>query len=124
LVNAVRLLNFATAKNLIVENTVLHIVTFINLPGHLMVERHNQIDHILINRRLHSSILDVRSFRAADCDTDYYPVVVKVRERLEVSKQTTHRAHMKRFNINKLNEVEGKCSIVFKSQIGSQLWKT
>ena len=49
---------------------------------------HNQIDHILIGRRWHSSILDVRSFRGADCDTDQYLVVAKVRERLAISKQT------------------------------------
>jgi hypothetical protein len=29
-------------------------------------------------------------------------------ERLAVSKQTTHRVHMERFNLRKLNEVEGK----------------
>jgi hypothetical protein len=46
---------------------------------------HNQNDHILIDRRQHSSILDVQSFRAADCDTDHYLVVA--RERLAVSKQ-------------------------------------
>jgi hypothetical protein len=38
-------------------------------------------------------------------------VVSKVRERLAVSKQ--------RFNHKELNEVEGKGSIVLKSQIGS-----
>jgi hypothetical protein len=31
----------------------------------------SQIDHILIDRRRHSSVLDVRPFRATDCDTDY-----------------------------------------------------
>jgi hypothetical protein len=69
---------------------------------------YNQIDHTLIDRRRHSSVLDIRSFRAADCDTDHYLVVAKVRERLAVSKQTAHRVHMERLNLKKLNEVEGK----------------
>jgi hypothetical protein len=30
---------------------------------------HNQIEHILVDGRRHSSVLDVRSFRAADCDS-------------------------------------------------------
>jgi hypothetical protein len=38
---------------------------------------HNQIDHILIDRSRHSSVLHVRSFRAADCATDHYLVVAK-----------------------------------------------
>jgi hypothetical protein len=65
----------------------------------------NQIDHILIGRKQNSSILDVRSFKAADCDTDYCLVVGKVRDRLVVSKQRMHRVPMERFNLNKLNEV-------------------
>jgi endonuclease/exonuclease/phosphatase family metal-dependent hydrolase len=40
----------------------------------------NQIDHILVDRGRHLNILDVRSARAADCDTDHYLVVAKVRE--------------------------------------------
>jgi hypothetical protein len=39
---------------------------------------------------------------------DHYLVMAKVRERLAVSKQTTHKFHTKRFNINKLSVVEGK----------------
>jgi hypothetical protein len=52
---------------------------------------HNQVDHILIDRRWHSSILDVRSLRGADCDIDHYLVVAEVRERLAVSKQATQK---------------------------------
>jgi hypothetical protein len=50
----------------------------------------------------------VRSFRAADFDTDNYLVVAKFREILAVSKQTTNGFKIESFNLNKLNEVEGK----------------
>jgi hypothetical protein len=45
---------------------------------------------------------------AAECDTDHYLVVAKVRYRLTVNKHKSHRFHMERFNLKKLNEVEGK----------------
>jgi hypothetical protein len=69
---------------------------------------HNQIDHILADRLRHSNVLDVQSFRAADCDSDHYLVVAKVRERLAVNKQRSQRFNMERFNLKKLNDVEGK----------------
>jgi hypothetical protein len=69
---------------------------------------HNRIGHFLVDRRRLSNILDVRSFRGADCNTDHYLVVAKVRERLAVNKQRSQRFHMERFNPKKLNEVEGK----------------
>jgi len=47
-----------------------------------------QVDYILIDRRWHSSILDVRSFRGADSDADHYVVAAKGRKMLAVSKQS------------------------------------
>jgi hypothetical protein len=48
---------------------------------------HNQIHHILAERRRHSNVLDVLLFRAADCDSGHYLVVEKARERQAVNKQ-------------------------------------
>jgi hypothetical protein len=50
----------------------------------------------------------VWSFRAADCDNGHYPVVTKVRERLAMIKQRTKRFHMGRFNLKRVNKMEGK----------------
>jgi len=67
---------------------------------------HNQRDHITTDRRWHSSILDVRSLRGADCDTYHYLVVAKVRERLAVNKQAAQKFVVERFNLKKLSELE------------------
>jgi hypothetical protein len=78
--NGVRVVNFATSKNLVVKSTMfrhrsIHKYTWTSPDGQM----HNQIDHVLIDRRRHSSILDVRSFfRGADCDTDHDLVVAKI----------------------------------------------
>jgi hypothetical protein len=66
---------------------------------------HNRIDHILVDRQRHSSVLNVRSFRAADCDNDHCLVVAKVWERLAVNKQRSQTSHMEIINLKKLNEV-------------------
>jgi hypothetical protein len=85
--NGLRVVYFATAKNLVVKSTMfphrrIHKHTRTPPEGNT----HNQTDHVLIDKRRHSSILDVRFFRGADCDTDHYLVAAKVRERLAVSK--------------------------------------
>jgi hypothetical protein len=101
--NGVRAVNFATSKNPTVKSTMFpHTWT---VPDG---KTHNQIDHILVGRRRHSNVLDVRTYRAADCNTDHYLVVTKVRERVAVNIQRSHRFHTERFNLKKLNEVEGK----------------
>jgi len=66
----------------------------------------NQTDHMLIDRRWHSSALDVRSFGGADCATDYCLVVAKVRERLAVNKLAAQKFDGERFNLRKLNVLE------------------
>jgi hypothetical protein len=70
--NGVRVVNFATSNNLVVKSTMfphrnIHKYTWTSPDG----KTHNQIHHILIDRRWHLSILNVRSFRETDFDTDH-----------------------------------------------------
>jgi hypothetical protein len=83
--NGVRLVNFVTYKNLRVKSTMfphrnIYKYTWTSPDG----KTHNQIDHILVDRRRHSNVLDVRSLRAADYDSGHYLMVAKVRESLAV----------------------------------------
>jgi endonuclease/exonuclease/phosphatase family metal-dependent hydrolase len=85
--NGVRVVNFATSKNLIVKSTTF---PHRDIDEHTWTSpdgvQHNQIDHALVDKRRHSNTLDVRSFRGAHCDTDHYLVVAKLGERIPVSK--------------------------------------
>ena len=106
--NGIRIVNPATSKNVVFRRSTIfphqniYKYTWTSPDG----KTHNQIDHMLIDRRWHSSILDVRSFRGADCDTDHYLVVAKVEERLAVSKQAAQKFDGERFNLRKLNDLQ------------------
>jgi hypothetical protein len=63
------------------------------------MEKDNQIDHVLTDRRQQSNILDIQSFKGADCDL----VVAMLRERLSVNNQAAKKFVMLRFDLNKLN---------------------
>ena len=107
--NGVRIVNSATPKNLVVNSMMfpdqnIHKDTWTSPDG----KTHNQTDHISIDRRWHSSIVDVRSFRGPDCDTDHYLVVSKVWERLAVSKLAADKFDGERFNLRKLYELEDR----------------
>jgi hypothetical protein len=64
--NCVRIVNFATPKNLVVKSMMfphwnIHKYTRTSPEG----KTQNQIEHVLIDKRWDSSIPDVRSFRGA-----------------------------------------------------------
>ena len=87
--NAVKIVNFTTSKNLVVKSTLFpHKYTCTCPDG----KNNNQTFHIMIDRRWHSSMLDVRSCRGADCTSDHYLVVAKVRVRLAVGKQAAQKS--------------------------------
>ena len=97
--NGVRIINFATSKNLVVISMMfphqnIHKYAWTSTNGYTH------------NRRWHLSMLNVRSFWLAECDTDYCLVVAKVRDRLAVSKQAAQKFEGERLNLRKLSELE------------------
>jgi hypothetical protein len=120
-----RVVTSATSKNLVVKSTMfhhrsIHKYTWTFPHG----QTHNQIDYDWTDRRRHSSILDIRSLRVADCDTDHYLVVANLRERLAVSKRPVNKMDMDRFNLEQLNEGEVKEQHQVTIITDFQLWKT
>ncbi|VVC38899.1 Endonuclease/exonuclease/phosphatase [Cinara cedri] len=82
--NGQRLIAFAISNGLTVSSTTfphknIHKVTWRSPDAKTL----NQIDHVLIQTRYRSTIHDVRSHRGADCDTDHYLVIAKLRSKLK-----------------------------------------
>lgn len=62
----------------------------------------NQIDHVLVDKRGHTNVLDVRPYRGADCNSDFL-VIAKIRECLS-NKTSGQSNRIKRLNVQRLTE--------------------
>ncbi|XP_055375392.1 uncharacterized protein LOC129608093 [Condylostylus longicornis] len=81
--NGTRLVNFASENNLWISSVSfqhkrIHKQTW-KIPGERGA---NQIDHVLVDKRHATSILDVKTCRGANCDSDHYMIKIKIRQRL------------------------------------------
>jgi hypothetical protein len=84
---------------------------------------HNQIDHILTDRRWHLNILDALSVRGADLIliSDHLWWLQKVRESLALSKQASAaKFDGESFNLQKLNKLEFRKEYLSKSNFYSR----
>ncbi|GIX69453.1 hypothetical protein CEXT_113421 [Caerostris extrusa] len=78
--NGNRVLSFAASHNMVIGSTLLqhkyiHKITWRSPDDSI----YNQIDHILIDSRHVSNLLDVRTFRRANADSDNFLVICKIR---------------------------------------------
>ena len=83
-----RLAEFCCANNLAVMNTCFehhkrNLYTWKSPGDHYM----NQIDYIMMNRRWKSSMMDVKTYPGADCDTDHVLLVAKMQTKPSCTKQ-------------------------------------
>ncbi|XP_055855997.1 uncharacterized protein LOC129919171 [Episyrphus balteatus] len=104
--NGFRLVDFAAGQNVVIASTrfpylKIHKGTW-KSPDQSTV---NQIDHIAIDARHSSSIMDVRTFRGANIDSDYYLVVANVRMRISRPSPTQENT-VRKFNVGRLQSQE------------------
>lgn len=100
--NGFRLIDFAAGQNMVVCSTKfphlnIHKATW-KSPDQTTA---NQIDHVAIDGRHSSSVLDVRTFRGANIDSDHYLVAARVRMRIS-SNVATRTTTVRKFNVERL----------------------
>ena len=81
--NGIRFITFAASKNMVISSTFfrrkeIHKATWVHTDGVTM----HQIDHIAIDKRHASSILDVRTMRGAEVGSDHFLVRAKFRAKI------------------------------------------
>jgi len=103
--NGIRLINFAFSKNMVVASTLfiredIHKMTW-RSPG----QTFNQIDHLVIDARHASNVMDVRTFREATVDSDHYLSKSKIRSRISKARNTFG-SYARKFDSEKLKSTE------------------
>ncbi|PNF38233.1 hypothetical protein B7P43_G11852 [Cryptotermes secundus] len=102
--NGIKLINFSESKNLIISSTYfphknIHKKTWAALDEVTF----NQIDHVLVEKRFATNILDVRTLRGGNCDSDHYLVQLKYRCKISCQRSKQYEK-CKKFNIDKIME--------------------
>ena len=103
--NGERLCDFCGTNGLVVTGTIfphkeIHKLTWKSPDGKTV----NQIDHVMVNGRMRTSILDTRVMRGADVYSDHY--LVRTRVRLKLARARGKMKARVRFDVCKLQSEE------------------
>jgi hypothetical protein len=77
-----------------------------------------QIDHLLIDARHVSNVMDVRTFRGANTDSDHYLLISKIRSRISNARKM-YGSYARKFNSEKLKSPE--TSSAYREKLNGQL---
>jgi len=88
--NSTKLIDFAVGKGLVIKSTMfsrkyINKYTWVSPDGRYK----NQIDHVLVNSRFKNSILNVRTLRGADVDSDHLLLGIWIRVKLKKLSKTS-----------------------------------
>ena len=104
--NGTRLINSACSKNMVVASTLFNHKDIRKMTWRLPdVQTFNQVDHLLIDARHASNVMDVRTFRRVNIDSDHYLSVSKIRSRISNARKS-HGSYARKFNSEKLKSPE------------------
>src|ERR1700743_2286680 len=100
--NGTRVIDFAVSRNMVLSSTYfehknIHKATWVSPDG----QTKNQIDHVLIDGRHCSNVLDVKSCRGPNVDSDHY--LVKVVARARISTQHNQQPAVEEWAVEKLH---------------------
>ena len=102
--NGWRMIDFAITKNMVISSTLflhkrIHKDTW-KAPDETTS---NQTDHVMIDSRHATDILDVKSCRGAVCDSDHYMVKIKYRQWISTIGKLSAQRNIK-YNVENLKE--------------------
>jgi hypothetical protein len=95
--NRAGIANSSITKNLYVKSSTFPYRSIHNYTWISDGKTQYQTDHVLIDKRWNSNIVDVQSFRG----TDHCLVDAEDRDRLSVSKRAAQKIYMERYNVKK-----------------------
>ena len=104
--NGIRLTNFACSKNIVVASILFNHKDIYKLMWRSPNgQTFNQIDRLLIDARSLSNVMDVRTFRRANIDSDHYLLISENRSRISNARKM-YGSYARKFNSEKLKSPE------------------
>ena len=103
--NGIRMITMAAEYDLVIGGSLFphkekHKGTWLSPDGRTT----NQIDHVMVRRKYRRSLLDVRAYKGADCDSDHFLLICKIRMKLATKRAQTVKREI--VNVEKLHNEE------------------